>query len=35
MQATNAFTQTNKRIQKGVVQPNAELQALIEKLKNL
>jgi hypothetical protein len=31
----NAFVQTNKALQKGVVTPNDEIQKLIERLKNL
>lgn len=35
MQNLNAFVRTNKRIEKGVVNPNPEIQKLIEALKNL
>jgi hypothetical protein len=31
----NAFVQTNKLIQKGITEPNNELQALVERLKNI
>lgn len=35
MENLAAFIQTNKQIQKGVTQPNKEIQDLIERLKNL
>lgn len=35
MENLNAFVKTNKLIQKGVQTPNNELQALVEKLKNI